>query len=1542
MKACFFLILLALALLLPSRTQAATWVGGTANWNVAGNWSPNGVPDVNTGVVINTGTPTLDVEGVANTLLLQNAAIADNGTPHSLTCGGLFTMNSGAFIGRNSVGAQVTVNANGGVAFSGGRFYNSVLNIASGTIFTQSNNLVEFYSNGTVNNAGTVLLNALSGFYGNGSGAPNYIFNNSGIITKQTNTGLTTISFTVNNTGTVNAKTGTLQLLYGGAHTGGIFNVVSGATLQFNGAHTFDSASSIQGQGSVNFSTSGTATLVNYSVDTATIIGAGTTTFNNGVGSIGTVTSNGAGTANFNGTANPTSVTVNGGGVLNFANNISTSTLTITNGSLSSATGKTFNASGLFDIQGGTLKGGGNFNANGGMSITGGPILNGATVNNPNGSTATHASNTSLLMQGNTNTFNNAGIYNVTSTNNSNISGNGGTNAFNNSGTFNRTTGTNNFTISVPFNNTGIVNVNSASLVQLFSGGTHVGGAFNISAAGATLQFSGAHSFDSNTFISGAGSVNYSPSNTITLLHSSVGTATIIGGGVVNMNDPSGTLAAVTVSGGTANFNGNTSPTSVTCTSGIANFANPVTTNAVSVTNATLNCASGKSFVCNGVLTFGTSGSTLSGGGVFTANAGVSAVSGATINNAVLSVPSGQTFTQGSTANINNNATINNAGTFLAQSSSGLSPNIGTNTFNNSGTFTRNTSATAMGVSLPFNNTGTMDIQTGSINLAGGTFTQTAGLLRLNGGAITVGTAPLAINGGTLAGTGTITGKVNITAGIVSPQGTGATATATLAITDDLTFTVASKLRVDLGGTTVSTQYDRVTEAGTVAFARNGMLEVGFVNGFEQTVAAGDTFTILTSNQNTTGQFSNVVSGRINTLDFKGSFAVNAAGSTSVVLSNFQAYPDIDVEQPTGTPLADGASTVDYGIRTVATGTARTFTITNSGRANLTGLGITISGTNASEFTLTTPVAGAPNATLLPAGTTTFIVTFTPAASGPRSAQLQIASNDPNEAPFDIALIGTGNLPPVLNLPVSPVTVDPADTTGADVTFSVTATDVEDDPDPAAIATPASGSHFALGDTAVNVTSTDSGGALTSGSFTVHVNGGTPLVTTLAPSPLATTSATLRATVNPNFFDTTAWFIADGQIRGTTPIPAGHAPVNLTYNLTGLLPGSAHTCRVQAINGAGVTVDGALVTFNAAGGPPVVSTLAPTMVTPTKATLRATVNPNQVATTVTFYVGGIVVGTVNVPAGADPQTVTLNYTGGIIPGQAVTYTTTATNTSNQNGSGSNVSFNFLASDSTFGNSNNYIFSANAGWILAKPATNYGFRTGDNVCSGFLYAANLGWIHAGNGEPSNGYAYTNTGGEYGVNLTPGGGLRGYAWGQNIGWICFESTGDPHVVLTTGALAGYAWSGNLGWINLGTAITTQLAIFDTDADGISDSWEMSRAGNLATLGANHDADGDGITDLAEYTADTNPLDPTDNLHIVDFSQTGSGLAAHLQFTSTATRLYQVKQSETLETNTWQDAGLSSFVGSAVTTTVNFAGVPADKRFYRVEVRRPLVGP
>lgn len=146
----------------------------------------------------------------------------------------------------------------------------------------------------------------------------------------------------------------------------------------------------------------------------------------------------------------------------------------------------------------------------------------------------------------------------------------------------------------------------------------------------------------------------------------------------------------------------------------------------------------------------------------------------------------------------------------------------------------------------------------------------------------------------------------------------------------------------------------------------------------------------------------------LTTLNFR-LVATNPAGTTTSANQVISTYPDaeIDIQQPAGTPLLDGASTVSFGAIPLGSSDTRTFTIRNTGTTGtLSGLALSIEGGAAADFALGTLSVS----TLAPGDSTLFTVTYTPSAAGTRTATLHIASNDGDENPFDIALAGDNYL----------------------------------------------------------------------------------------------------------------------------------------------------------------------------------------------------------------------------------------------------------------------------------------------------------------------------------------------------------------------------------------------------------------------------------------------------------------------------------------------------------------------------------------------------
>jgi ELWxxDGT repeat protein len=117
--------------------------------------------------------------------------------------------------------------------------------------------------------------------------------------------------------------------------------------------------------------------------------------------------------------------------------------------------------------------------------------------------------------------------------------------------------------------------------------------------------------------------------------------------------------------------------------------------------------------------------------------------------------------------------------------------------------------------------------------------------------------------------------------------------------------------------------------------------------------------------------------------------------------------PEIEVKLADAT-LVDGDLTpIDFGSLLVGRTQELTFTINDVKDFPLSGLHVTTGGTDAADFTVTTQ----PSGTVAGGSSTTFTVRFAPGTEGAKSATIHIASNDPDENPFDIVLSGHARLP---------------------------------------------------------------------------------------------------------------------------------------------------------------------------------------------------------------------------------------------------------------------------------------------------------------------------------------------------------------------------------------------------------------------------------------------------------------------------------------------------------------------------------------------------
>jgi hypothetical protein len=176
-------------------------------------------------------------------------------------------------------------------------------------------------------------------------------------------------------------------------------------------------------------------------------------------------------------------------------------------------------------------------------------------------------------------------------------------------------------------------------------------------------------------------------------------------------------------------------------------------------------------------------------------------------------------------------------------------------------------------------------------------------------------------------------------------------------------------------------------------------------------------------------------------------FKPSTASNESATLS----FTDNDVSSPQQVPLSGTGATappavsvsptsLTFGSQNLnTTSTAKTVTLTNSGNTAVTinGAGVSIVGTNVSDFaqTNTCPAVGS---TLAAGANCTISVTFKPTAVGARSATLNIADSD-SSSPQQVTLSGTGSSStPDFSVAVVPSSLSVA--AGSSASFSVTAT----------------------------------------------------------------------------------------------------------------------------------------------------------------------------------------------------------------------------------------------------------------------------------------------------------------------------------------------------------------------------------------------------------------------------------------------------------------------------------------------------------------------
>jgi uncharacterized repeat protein (TIGR01451 family) len=455
-----------------------------------------------------------------------------------------------------------------------------------------------------------------------------------------------------------------------------------------------------------------------------------------------------------------------------------------------------------------------------------------------------------------------------------------------------------------------------------------------------------------------------------------------VSGGTLTLNGASTVQGATNLSGGTLSGGGNVTLTgSLTWTGGTMSGAGVINA------NGGMNIPSGQPFLdtrtlnVSGATTFGSS----------TTSASLVMQNGAVINNLA-----GATW---SIVNGNGSAIFLNGAT--------------TGTFNNAGTF-QMTGGISDTVSVTFNNTGTVNANSGTLAFTGVFNENSSSTTRANGGKISSSTA---INLGQAADV-TLLGvdpanPPAIVADISNPGARiipGSFNTPGILSTSGLYSQGASgTFEVNITGTAVGTGYSQLNVGKTATLG--GQLFVALLNGF--TPAAGNNFTVMTcagTSPCISGTFANITSFPALPTGLAWNIAYNATNVVLSVGSTVLPATHFSVSAPTAatqtTPFNFTVTALDQSNNTV-TGYSGTVHFTSSdGNAQLpvdskltNGVGTfsaTLNGIGSQTLTATdtatSSITGTSNAiTVSATGTFVLTVTVTGTGTGTVSSQAGLA-----------------------------------------------------------------------------------------------------------------------------------------------------------------------------------------------------------------------------------------------------------------------------------------------------------------------------------------------------------------------------------------------------------------------------------------------------------------------------------------------------------------------------------------------------------------------
>jgi subtilisin family serine protease len=144
-----------------------------------------------------------------------------------------------------------------------------------------------------------------------------------------------------------------------------------------------------------------------------------------------------------------------------------------------------------------------------------------------------------------------------------------------------------------------------------------------------------------------------------------------------------------------------------------------------------------------------------------------------------------------------------------------------------------------------------------------------------------------------------------------------------------------------------------------------------------------------------------------------------------------------------------------------------------------------------------------------------------------------------------------------------------------------------------------------------------------------------------------------------------------------------------------------------------------------------------------------------------------------------------------------------------------------------------------------------------------------------------------------------------------------------------------SGLNGKVRTGGRLNLQR-IVDTDTNGLPDWWELQYFGHLTGTNPNADADHDGMSNLKEWLAGTNPTNASSCLRLIAIP-TNNPNAFVVRWPSVAGKYYRLERATNLLIG-FNSVVQTNIAATALTNTAtDMAVLPGNARFYRVGVEQ-----